>query len=84
MSSFPGVRFSSLGLKLKLKVLWVEVVDSDITVFTTAAVAGETNRDGQLLPWKGSLRSHTPALAAPGSDSAMGPTSCHQDGRQRC
>jgi hypothetical protein len=31
----------NLGLKLELKVLWVEVVDADVTIFATAAVAGK-------------------------------------------
>lgn len=39
----------NLGLKLELKVLWVEVVDADVTIFATAAVALAIRMEGNAV-----------------------------------
>ena len=84
-------RSGLLSFKLKFKVLWVEVVDADVTIFAAAAVAG---RDSQGpvrgLPFGkqawGTGRGKGAEVGQPGlaQSPSPGPTSCHQDGRQHC
>ena len=76
--NFPGLDGdpSFLSLKLKLKVLWVKIVDADITIFTTAAVAGERRaRDQSGAPSGGGRQAcraeHGKGIeASPGLSSA--------------
>jgi hypothetical protein len=44
---WPEWRSNFLSLKLKFEVLWVKVVDADIAIFSTTAVAEK--KDGQGL-----------------------------------